>query len=358
VTTSLMQTVTVDVIRQGRTTTITDLVDAGVITGSVRIDTKATTRRSCELNVADRSGALVPGDIGDLLAPPCDVRIAMSMGGNPVELGTFGISRPEVSDTPSDLTLRVDGYDHSRKVRRNRWVVPYNITSGTPLDEALQDAISSRYPLARFNFANVSTTLPAVSWGLEVDNDPWADMVKLAHDYNYQLFVDAGAIFTLRPIPNAMTSTVTHTFIEGENCTMTSVARSFDDEPGYNGVVGRAEGDHLATPLRSEVWDDDPTSPTYYLGDWGKVPRFFTTGILTTQGQLDEAVETLLREELRTEQSATVTAIADPTVDADEVVVVERSRSKVRGRWQVQSVTLPLGGAAMTLSLVARKPPA
>jgi hypothetical protein len=356
--TTLTQTLTVEVTRQGVRTDIGSLVDAGAITGSVRIDAGSNFRRSCELSVVDRTAALVPTDIGSLLAPPSEVRITMQMGGDPVALGVFGISRPEVSDSGDDLTLRVDGYDRSRRVRRNRWVAGYQIASGTALDVALRDAITDRYPAALFNFANVATTLPAVTWGLEVDNDPWADMVKLAKDHSHQLYVDATGRFTLRPIPDAMTTTISHVFREGVGCTMSSVSRSFDDEPGYNGVVGHAEGDHLAVPLRSEVWDDDPLSPTYYLGDWGKVPRFFTTGILTTQGQLDEAVETLLREELRTEQSATVTAIADPTVDADEVVVVERSRSKVRGRWQVQSVTLPLGGAAMTLSLVARKPPA
>jgi hypothetical protein len=283
----------------------------------------------------------------------------MRVGTGPaVVLGVFGISRPEVSDTPSNITLRLEGYDLSRAVRRNRWVTPYQIASGTPLDEALQDAIISRYPSAQFNFANVATTLPAVSWGLEVDNDPWDDMIKLAKDYSHQLYVDATGLFSLRPIPDAMTTAISHSFIEGPDCTMTSVSRSFDDEPGYNGVVGRAEGDHLATPLRSEVWDDDVNSPTYYLGDWGKVPRFFTTGILSTQDQLDDAVETLLREELRTEQSAAISAVPDPTVDADQVHELVRGRSKVRGRWQVVSVSLPLGGGAMSLNYVARKPPA
>ena len=358
----------VEVLRRGEVTSLTDLVGAGAISGSLRIAT-GKMRRTVNLAVADRSAALVPGDIGDLLAPPSRLRISMRVGeGALTPLGTFGISRPNVTDTLDDLVLTVDAYDATRRISRNRWRKPYAIASGTNLGTALKAAITDRFPGAQFNFAPVTNTLPVVTWGLEVENDPWEDMVALAAEYSHQLYLNASGVFVLRPVIDVDTETPAHTYVEGPGCTMEADSRSYDDEPGFNWVVGHAEGPHLASPLRAEVWDSDSRSPRYAGvlsngtadpalpdgSEWGIVPRFFTSGVLSTQAELDAACLTYLRKDALNEQQVTISAFPDPTQDVDEAILAGRSRSRLRGRWLTTAVDLPFDGAPMTITAIGK----
>jgi hypothetical protein len=363
----------VDVLTRTGTTRLTDLVDRGVVGGSLRVDATAKTRRSINLTVADRGTEWVPGGIGELLAPPSIVRIQMKVGDGPlVLLGHFQISRPSVEDAGGDLPIQVDGYDMSRSISRRRFRSPLPIADNTLMTDAIQVGILSRDATAVFNFAPSDIRLPAFSWGPYTNNDPWAEFTDMANEHSHQLFVDEQRRYVLHHNVDADTKSPEHFYIEGQAHTMVGLSRAFDDEPGYNWIVGRAEGPHLAAPLKSEWWDSDPASPTYagvssggvvdpnYGADgaptWGQVPWFFTSNSHTSQADLDHDVQVLGKEALRAEHTLSLSVLPDPTVKVDEVIMVQRDRSKVSGRWLTRSINLPFDGSAMSIECIGRPP--
>jgi hypothetical protein len=355
-----------------KVTRLTDAVERGAVNGSLRIDAGAAVRRSISLTVVDRSLGLVPGTVGSPLAPPSVIRLQMRLGGGPLkQMGYFTIARPQVQDSGGDMPIQLDGYDKARSISRRRFRQPFPNPVGT-LSAAIRNGILALDPGAQFNFAPIDGegNLPAFSWGEGIDHDPWDDFQKLANEHSQQLFVDEHGQYTKYPNLDADFSPILHNYIEGENHTMVSLSRSFDDEPGYNWVVGRAESPSLAAPLKSEWWDSDPLSSTYagYFEDgtpdpdygsnglpvWGAVPWFFTSNYHTSQAQLDADVERLGKEALRAEHTLSLSALPDPSQGVDEVIRVERGQSKVTGRWLVRSVDLPFDGSAMQLECIGR----
>lgn len=353
----------------------------GILTGSsITVSGGAAVTRTLSLKLADRNGTYLPRTIGDLLAPPNELRVLVGWRYDTgdtefLPVGIFGISRPDYSDDGGGLDLTLTGYDRARKVQRAGWTKPFGIDVGTNFAVAIRRLIESRYPTATFNFAPTTSTTPPLSFGLDTDSggDPWEDARKLAAADSRELFVDPGGVFVLREVPDADRDPVVWSYVGDQNSTILSVSRAFDDEPGYNGVVARSirqtstSGDQVQ--YVSRVFDNDPTSPTYWHGDWGRVPAFFTTQLATTQTQLDAAATALLRGLLGTEEEVGLSVVPNVAHEVGDVIEViwQRPLSRdtttgaintttvVAGRYVIDSLTIPLDGSAMTISCSRRR---
>lgn len=89
-------------------------------------------------------------------------------------------------------------------------------------------------------------------------------------------------------------------------------------------------------------YDNDPLSPTYYLGAYGLVPRFFSSPLLRTQAQADKAADKQLANHKGATRTISFEAVPNPALDAgDAVQVVYPDRS---GELHLlDALTIPLG---------------
>lgn len=319
------------------------------VSGDVNVDRAASIRRSCSVTCIDPDGTWTPTGpesiltpYGTELRPYRGVRYADGVE-EVYPLGVFRIAKADPVDTVGSMEIRIEAYDLSRTVKRDAFTSPYVIPSGTNVVQAIKDILARTFPDLAYDAitTTLTTTAPKV---YDVQDDAWEAATELAVSIGCELYFDVVGRVVIAPTADidALPAPV-FDYIEGESCTMTDLAQSYTDEPGFNGVVvtGETPGDELPA-VRGEAWDDEPTSATYRLGPYGEVPQFHNDQNVKTQEAATAAAQQLLRGLLGFSSSLDIRAMVNPAFEAGEVVEVKRARSNVDGLFMVDAFNIPL----------------
>lgn len=355
-------------LRQSHTVdSIVEVYDAGeligtlpVLAGGVTVDATAAIRRSLDVTVVDDDGSWLPVTETSALTPygnevrPYRGILLPSGDVEYVPLGVFGISAANVTDTGNGVTIQVQGYDRARRVQRARWTDPYVIAAGTNYATAIQDLIANRLPGTIFSFMLTTRTTPLLVLGVERDHDPWKLAQEMAAALGAELFFDADGVCVLRPEPDPATAPVSWSYAEGEEAMILGVKRSLSDEGAYNHVVVTGESTSNTAPVRGEARDEDPASPTYYLGDFGDVPFFVTSRYVTSSAMAVDAAEALLLRVRSLTERVSFPSIVNPAHEGSDVVTVVRAEAGVDDLYVLESFTIPLG-ATQAMEATTRK---
>lgn len=269
-----------------------------------------------------------------------------------VPLGVFSTDQAEQSKSLS-ATVKWSGSDRSKIISRNRWIDPYAIAAGTSLATAATDLLKSRWSSVQVDFSNVSETIGA---GIVLDagssSDPWKDARQLFADFGFDLRFDGLGVARAIVIPDPASQNPVFDFGSGEtNMVLDGTARtSFDGV--YNGVIASGEGTDVVAPVRAVVWDEDPTSPTYYLSGFGQVPYFFSSPLLLTEDQCRTAAQTILSRVKGRSQKLAWPAIVNPALEPLDIVSVDFWGTT--STFVLDQLSIPLN-ASGTMSASARE---
>lgn len=258
-------------------------------------------------------------------------------------VGVFTLNDTEVSDGAGGQEIELSGADLSRRVSRNRWEDTYVVVEGTNYATAIEQLITDRLPGTVFNFASTSRTTPRLFFGEQSSNDPWQDAQDMAVAIGHELFFDARGICTLRPEPDPETDAAVWEFDDRAAPTVTGLVRRVSDENTYNKVVASGEGSGNDVPVRAVAVDDDPASPTYFLGPYGTVTLFVRSPMILTAEQAQDAADALLRRVKGATEAVEVTAVPMPALEPGDVVGVTRGKVRVQGRFLIEQLRIPLG---------------
>ena len=328
--------------------------------GSVQVDANSAVRRTCEatLFTTRENTNLVPDNDFDLLTPfGNELRLYRGVEYSDgtqeyVPLGVFVITEVSISDSNDGVQIKITGEDRSIKVSRAKWTEPYQMTTGS-LETSLTDLLKDRYPDAEVAFPTTNVSVNNIVLGTEKDNDPWKDAVEIAELVGFDLYFDQNGVARLNQFPVLDGSVVVATFIEGSGTTITQLNRTISTKSTYNGVIYIIEGTEVATPIRVEVWDEDPASPTYRYGIFGEVPVFIETGLVATEAEAVKAAISLLNIYIGSQEVINWDALVDPTLDAQDVVYVKSNGSKIDRLVILDSIDIPLTPQG-TMSATAR----
>lgn len=330
--------------------------------GSVSEDATAEVRRRCSMNVVDATGDLTPKAVNDLLTPyGTELRPyrGVKYADGEVEmmpLGVFRISQVDVDDSVGGSPdIKIEAYDRSRTVQRDKFIEPYTVEEGVNIVEAIKTIIARTFVDAEYDAisSELKTTAPVV---YEADTDPWEAVTGLAQSVGCAIFFDArGRVVIAPPADIDALPAPAFSYVEGKGCTMTNLSSRFTDEPGFNGVVltGESVGDE-EKPVRAVVWDTEPTSPTYHLGPYGEVPMFVTDENVKTEADAQNAANSILQGQLGFSDQLEMAVWPNPALNAGDVVHVKRERSGVDGLYAVDSIETPMA-AKDPGSVVVRK---
>jgi len=331
-----------------------------LIGGEVSVDEDATARRTLTLQV-DTSH--LPAGYGEVLSPPTEATVRVAEPGGPlVQLGVFGLSRPETDHGPGPPKLSLEGYDRSRRVSNSPWPETYRVSGGSSCDEVIRAGLTDRDPAAELTVAEPSdATTTARRWGppSDEDPDPWRDLTEVAESYGRELYVAADGRYVLRPVPDPASAQTTFGLDVGDGHVL-KTQQALDETPGYNGVTVRGEGAQLATPLSATVEDDDPTSPTYTgtaisEGGWGRRIKMLPDQLATSQSQVDERAAAEYRRLSGLTRTVTATVVRDPARDAGEVGTVTDRAANIAVRGAIRRLRIPVGLGPMTADLRTRQ---
>lgn len=343
----------------------------GVVGGDVTVDRTSQIRRSLSLDVTayGASGSVISStgaleQIADTLLPD-DGKDIMAPFGNKIRiwyqiavpgyvspddgstfyafpLGLFRISSADVSDDGVPK-LQITGYDDSRYISKAKLTAPWIVAAGTNYGDAIIALCQNRLPTLQANPHTVTKTTPQII--LDPESDPWQAVTDWAAAIGCEVFLDRNGALTIQDEPDPTADPVVWTYQDGTldaNAVLLSVNRGLSDEPGYNGIVLTSESTTLPAPIRIELWDDDPDSPTYALGPYGKVPYFKSSPLVVdyTGGGLMAITE--LRKVIGGTESLDFAIVPNPAHEPSDIVRAVRPLSKTDSTAVLDSFVIPL----------------
>lgn len=319
------------------------------ISGNVSVSVDQDTRRRANVTMVDPTGELTPRTAQDLLAPlGNELRLYRGLtlidGTEEMKpLATINISKTHITDSGDTFTIEVEGYDRSRRIRRSRWTEPYLINAGTNYVSAIENAVASRATSTMFRSTPTNQVTPKLSLGIERDHDPWKLITSMAGAIGYEVYFDQMGVCVLRPVPSPQTTTdVVWDYIEGNTATILSYDRTLSDEFVYNHVVVTSESSTAGTPVRADAKDTDPSSATYYLGDFGDVPYFLYSKFIRSQEQAQAAADAILTRVLGTSEVLQFPLIVNPCHEENDLIRVTRQKSGIEDYYIIDSFNIPL----------------
>jgi hypothetical protein len=319
--------------------------DLPITGGQVTVDRTAQFLRSATVSLVDVYGDLVPDSPFQSLTPyGTEVKLYRGLllptGPELLSLGVYRISSTSIKDTTGAL-IDLSVYDRSRTISRNKFVGTYTIRAGTNVKDAIATLVQFCLPGVAMNLTATPHVTPALSYDPQAD--PWADAVQtLATSIGFDAYFDVEGVFTLEPTADPSKQVPVLQLVEGPTSIITEIDTSYDDDPGYNGVIVTGENSSNTTPAYGEAWDANPNSPTYEYGRYGRIPRFETSKTVTTNDQAQAMASGLLLRELGVTIQREITMIPNPALEPADVVHLSRAASKVDENVVLDYFTMPL----------------
>jgi len=294
--------------------------------------------------------------------PPWAIALAENPPYELVPLGVFRINEVDVDEqTDGQFSITVSGADLSVNIARNAWTSPVTVWKtqytvplaksdttaeqtyvASTYEEAIKDLINNRWPVGHavfgapvFNFAeglkDALITSPIIMGATNVTSSqsqsPWTQISALASAVNCMLYIDQRGRFTLRKVPDPNSMNPVWQFRDGQGGLLTQISRKLSDTKAANYVIATGENTGSKTPLRAVAVDDDPNSPTYYLGSYGRMVGYEPgRKKLTTQAMVQSAADTYLNWFVGGDDATTFEGVTNPALDADMVVLLRRQR--------------------------------
>lgn len=347
-----------------------DLLQNGVVVKSnilldedngatVQVDATAAVRRTFTCQIADALDYL-PLSPSGLISPfLTEIRVYT---GIVYQDGTFdrwaiftgGLIDPKADDTDADVILSLTASDRAQSISDRLLPFPYVIAAGTSCTAAIQALILSVRPGIKFSVASPvdSTSLPATV--LDQLSDPWQGAQDMAAAYGLECFFDGMGVCVIRPIPDPNNQTPVWYFIEGANAIIKEVATTLSATSSYSHAIAIGQTVDGATPVRSDVYDTDPTSPTNYTGAFGDRPIELQSDFITTQSQADAAAQALLTRSKGAVLNVSLAHVPLTALDEEDVIYIRRDRMGVNSSFVLQSFSIPCYPSADSMQPVCK----
>lgn len=318
--------------------------------GSVTLDAQAQVRGRCTLTFNDPDLVVTGPD--SILSPygnEVQVKRGIRYGDGTSELISLGIFRIEdvaSNDSDGSITTTITGLDRMQRLVDGAFEEPWEQDSGDNFADAILEVVQGAYPDVVTSFASTSVTTPLM--GEEAGTDRAYVAIGLAEAIGFELYFDGDGILILRPIPQPGQGDPDAFVIEGGDVELESdpnllgIDRNLTREGSFNRVIVTAEAAPTGETPRAVATDDDPDSPTYYFGEYGKKPEFYSNTYVTTQDQAQDVANGKLAQERGLFDSISFSALVDPTLEPGDVVQVRRERMGIDEQHVLDSVTIPL----------------
>lgn len=332
----------VDVLRNGQPV----YAECPLVSGTVTLDRTAEVRGRCSLVIA------ASGNVGDFLTPAGnELRIyrgvALPERDEFVSLGVFRID--SVSETDPGRSYKVTGYDRAQRVREAALEDVYVIPNGTNYGTAILSLIDNGVPGLTYRFAPVIHQTPLLVFDDFGEGGRWKAALDMATAIGHDLYFDGDGICVLRPETDP-TGAAVLTLTDGPGGVIVKAQRDLSRNKSYNAVIATSSGPN--DPVRAVARDVDPSSPTYYYGPFGRKPLRYSSELIATLGQAEEAAAALLRRSLGISQSLQFQTVPNPALEPGDVVAVKRQGLAIDETAVIDSIELgllPSDGMSITV---------
>lgn len=335
------------VVSPGQTGTSPTGTEIFELSGDVQFDAGADIRSTLDLET-DGTKAW-PSHRDDLFAPYGNeifVERGVKYGNGQTEwvsLGYFRIYTTE-QEAPPDGPLRIAGKDRMSGIIDGRLLNPVQFVATKTRGDVVTQLVQDVYAGAVIEWDDTANLVP-IGKALVADEDRYGFLNDLITAAGKVWYWDYRGILVIKspPDPGNPVFDVDH----GHDGVLVSLSRDLTREGVYNGVAATGEASDTTAPARAVVVDNNPNSPTYWYGQFGKVPRFYSSPFITTAAQALNAAGALLVQSLGLPYGlnfgSIVNAALEP-LDPVRVVYPPRARSggDVAEVHVIERLTIPL----------------
>jgi hypothetical protein len=262
-----------------------------------------------------------------------------------VGLGYFRIDTPEQDDVP-DGEITIAGQDRMAGIVDARFLAPRQFSASLTRGALVSTLVAEVYPSAVIEWDDTALRDGTVGRSVIAEEDRAQCLQEFMTAISKVGYFDHRGVFVVRT-PPAVDGPPVWTIDAGSKGVLVRMSRALTRERVYNAVVATGEAGDTAPPARGVAYNLDPSSPTYYRGRFGPVPRFFSSPFLTTNAQAQSAAKSLLRQQLGLPYQVELDSVPNPALEPYDPVVVAyplkaRSRSTRKETHVLDEIKIPL----------------
>jgi hypothetical protein len=316
-----------------------------IVDGDVRADSSADVRSSLDLTTAGIDASYVgtwPLRPDGLLAPYGNelfVERGINYGNGTIEivsLGYYRIDRTLQDEGPNGV-IRLSGSDRMAGIIDARLTTPIQFPVGTSFATVFEQLVHEVYPLAtiEYDFVASGSTFDTTH---VAEEDRFGFLRDVAQSRGKIMYWDYRGVLKVVSPPD---STVpVYEVASGRGGTLVQLTRSLSRQGVYNAVVARGESADGTEPVTATVVDSNVTSPTYWNGKFGRVPRFYYSSFLSSYSQCVSAATSILQQAIGLPYSIDLSTIPNPALEPyDSIRIIMPDSTDVH---VIDSITIPL----------------
>jgi hypothetical protein len=323
--------------------------------GSVTVDRSQAVRRTANVSVPDTS--FIPRTPTEQLAIyGARLRIMRGIrhGDGTLELVPIFFGRVDGVDGDPDygpVDIKASGLE--AVIADDKFTAAYSTRGGTSAVTAITGLIQDALPSAVVTARVVDQTIGVRTW--DAEGDRWAAVQECATAIGAECYADADGQFVIAELPDLTTAPISWQVDAGEGGAFISASRGYSREGMYNMVVATGENTEEDTaPVTATAADEDPTSPMYIYGPFGRVPTFYSSSTLTTLNLAQGAANKLLRDSLKPNATADLTSLPNPLLEPGDILRVTYGNGD-RDLLQIESFSLDLAGGDFTVQAISAR---
>lgn len=318
--------------------------------GTVSATARNRVRRTLSLTVPE---SLFPAGGTGLLTPyGTELRVyrGINYGDHTEEVPVFRGRVDDVDDRNRfDGVAEVAASDYGATLNDARFEQPRAAPAGWATTAEITALITEAVPGA--TVVRTGTRDGTVAAGLSWDRDRGQAVDDLATSIGVEVWAGPDGTWHIGD-PSSLDQPAVWTLTDGADGTVVSDQRTVSRKGVFNCVIVILERADGSTPIQVTVTDNDPTSPTYIGGPFGRVPRFYRSPLVTTELQARTAGQALLLRSTSLTRTRVVTCVPNPALE-----IGDRIDLSVAGTTEphiVDAIGLPLGTDSPAMSITTR----
>lgn len=260
-----------------------------------------------------------------------------------VPMGYYRIDDTEQAHSSSGL-IRTGGPDRMQGLIDARLTQPRQYSRFDTIAAVVFDLVFDVYPQALVLWDDDDEQLP-LGRDLVIEEDRYAALRDIATSRGKVVYFDSEGVLRFETAPDP--DDIVWDIHAGAGGVLVSSSRSVSREGMYNAVVARGQG-ATESPAVGMAFDTGPNSPTRWGSRFGKVPRFYESPLLTTDGQARSAAAAILARTLGAPYSVKFDTVPNPALRPRQAVRIGQQDGN-RERHIIDTLKVPLSiGSAMT----------
>lgn len=303
---------------------IVTLADLPLSSWKISVDRNSSIRRTAQVTIMDEEilAEVIAGRSG-LQPYGSEIRMNVGFENDLIPVGIFQVE--DLSWDESETTLSISLFDRGQALQRSSY--------GLELDASGKQALA-------FIQETVNDLLPYVAFIESVDNNirfPGGTTYRsgrlqavqeAAQALGAEFYFDVNGSAVVTPIPfvDALVHESDYNWLvnTGEDGVLISYNRKITRKDTYNKIhVMGAPATQTSPQPYGFASDDNPASPTYYGGPFGKADQRIERQELTTDSQCRTYALAQLRNATGLSRNISLDSLCNPALDAGDVIRVD-----------------------------------